>query len=232
MVYHPDAEYLEDVKLLSRYVADELNIREVDLSADESACGVRWKLSAEWAVLGRKLRKNMGKVKNALPSVTSTAVKDFLKCGEIEVAGEKLVQGDLTASRFVDAESLSLGDGDFISKSDSDVVVLLDCKILPEFIEEATAKELLNRIQRARKEARFLATDEVDVYIDGSSPETTEALLQVSRAQAAVMTKTLGRLPLDARQMSSHIKSTWSTPTETPAEIGDYTFGLHLVKLT
>ena len=193
LVYHPDAEYLADVRTLTQYILEELNVRDVDLTDDEARCGVRWRLTAEWPVIGRKLRGAVGAVKAALPQVSSDDVKAFLRTGEITVAGQSLVREDLGAVRYVELPPPT-SDQLWASKTDGDVVVLLDLRVTPEFVEEANAcvravlgpadprrKELCNRVTRSRKQAGLTATDEIEVYIDADA-ETTSQLLRACAA--------------------------------------------------
>lgn len=159
VVIHKDQEYLDDVQSLIQFVKDELNVREVILSGDEDKYGVVYKVSADWQVLGRKLRKDMAKVKKALPDVTSDQVKKFFLQKEIEVAGIKLVDGDLVVVRDVDAER----SGGLDSNTDSDVIILLDTTVKPELQQEGMAREVINRVQKLRKQAGLEATEDVQM---------------------------------------------------------------------
>ena len=68
---------MADVKLLQRYLESELNVRDIVFTSDEKRAGVQYRAVADWAVLGRKLRKDLARVKNGLPSVSSEAVKAY-----------------------------------------------------------------------------------------------------------------------------------------------------------
>src|SRR5690606_24065736 len=71
IVIHPDRQYLEDVESLQGYITEELNVRDLLLTSDEAKYGVRYSVTADWPVLGKKLKKDMARVKKALPNVTS-----------------------------------------------------------------------------------------------------------------------------------------------------------------
>jgi isoleucyl-tRNA synthetase len=157
VVIHKDQEYLDDVALLLQYVKEELNVRDVVLSTDEDKYGVVYRLNADWQVLGKKLRKDMAKVKKGLSDVTNDEVKAFFKSGEISVAGIPLTAGDLVVTRDCDASKLE----GFHSCTDSDAIVLLDTTIHPHLQQEGLAREVVNRVQRLRKQAGLQATDDV-----------------------------------------------------------------------
>ena len=114
---------MADVRLLQRYLESELNVRDIVFTSDEKRAGVQYRAVADWAVLGRKLRKDLARVKNGLPSVSSEAVKAYTQTGKLTVDGIELVEGDLTVQRYVE---LSSEQGTYGSHTDNDVVVLLD----------------------------------------------------------------------------------------------------------
>ncbi|KAF8585961.1 isoleucine-tRNA ligase [Ramaria rubella] len=162
LVFHPDEQYLDDVRPLQRYLQSELNIRDVLFSSDEVLSGVKYKATADWPVLGRKLRKDINRVKNGLPLLSSDDVKRYVETGAITIDGIQLVRGDLTVSRYVELPSND--QTTFAPNTDNDVVVILDIQVHPELVGEGLARELINRVQKLRKKAGLQATDDVDVF--------------------------------------------------------------------
>lgn len=162
LIFHPDQHYLEDISPLQRYIRSELNVRDVVFSSDEARAGVKYKATADWPVLGKKLRKDINLVKSGLPLLSSEDVKRYLETGKIIVGGIELVQGDLAASRYV--EHPESNGGIFSANSDNDVVVVLDIQVHSELIGEGLARELINRVQRLRKKANLQPTDDVDMF--------------------------------------------------------------------
>jgi isoleucyl-tRNA synthetase len=92
---HKDQQYLDDVKDFEPYILEELRIQKLSLSTDEDGHGVLYKVKADWPILGKKLKKDMPKVKNALSSVSSLEVKKFLETKSIVVGGISLGEEDL-----------------------------------------------------------------------------------------------------------------------------------------
>lgn len=173
-MYHPDKEYLDDVNSLSSYIKEELNIEELTLSHDEEMCGVRWKADADWPVLGRKLRKDMPKVKAGLNQLTSAQVKEYVSTGQITVAGIKLVEGDLTTHRVVEAPTSNGSDAKYGSDTDNDVIVLVDLVLRPEQEKRWALRDLSNLIQRLRKALGCKPTDELEVWYTFAEGESKE----------------------------------------------------------
>lgn len=221
VIIHHDPEYLADLESLKQYIIDELNIRDLILTSDEEKFGVEYKVQADWPVLGKKLRKDIVKVKNALPSVTSDEVKVFLESKKITVGGIDLVEGDLTVIRGLGDSAVSQGQE---VNTDQDVLVIMDITIDEELQSEANAREFINRVQRYRKKLGLQATDEVQVEIDiTKDPIGLDECLQKHKES---IEKTLRR-PL---QQFGECQ-VGSSLGEEDQEIGETCFKLRLIKL-
>lgn len=199
----------------------ELNVRDIIFSTDEQSTGVKYRAVADWPVLGKKLRKDIGRVKKALPEVSSDAVKSFVDTGKLLVDGIELVTGDISVLRYVDLPA----DGSHATTTDNDVVVILDIKLHPELESEGVARELINRIQRLRKKAGLQSTDEVDVFY---SFETglTDALDEVIKSHSDTIARTTRSVPLE---LASKHKDALPL-IEEEQEIGETKFKLSLAR--
>ena len=221
-VFHSDAQYLDDVRSLSSYIEEELNVRDLVLSSDEMKCGVCFKLLADWPTLGRKLRKDMGKVKKGLDQVTSAQAKEYMMTNQITIEGIPLGEGDLRAMRYVDEKALPPHT---LSDSDGSVVVLLDGQVRPELQAEGMARDVINRIQRLRKKAGLQPTDEIDSYYRFTG-EMNAALDEVMKTQTDVFTRNIRRVP----RPSSDMPLEAAVVCEEEQEVNDIKFMLTLVR--
>ncbi|KAF4567536.1 isoleucine--tRNA ligase [Pleurotus pulmonarius] len=225
MVFHPDVGYLEDIKPLQRYIQSELNVRDIVFTSDESTSGVKYRAVADWAVLGKKLRKDLGRVKNALPNVTSEDIKAYTTTGKITVDGIELVSGDLTVQRYLELPSGL--EAQYATHTDNDVVVRLDIQIHPDLQSEWLVREITNRIQKLRKKAGLQSTDEVDVlyqFEDGTGAD----LLAAMEKHADFIEKTVRNIPIDAKARRQGAV----TLIEEEQEVAEVKFILSLVKRT
>lgn len=223
LVFNADEQYIRDVRPLQRYIESELNVRDVVFSTDEAASGARYRVVADWTVLGRKLRKDVGRVRKALPDVSSDEVKAFLDTGKISVDGIELVTGDLTVQRYLELPPAA--QGQFATNTDNDVVVRLDIQVHPELVGEWLARELTNRVQKLRKKAGLQATDDVEVFYrfeEGAGAD----LLSAIREYSEMIRKTVGNLPADVegRRAGSQVL------IEEEQDVADVKFVLYLVK--
>lgn len=224
VVIHHNPQYLDDVKSLESYITEELNVRDLVLSGDEANYNVQFSVTADWPVLGKKLRKDMARVKKALPGLSSEQVEAYLRDKEILVDGIRLEEGDLVVRRGLREDGTSKN---LEINSDGDVLTILDSEIYPELAQEGVAREVINRVQRLRKRAGLQATDDVKMeYRVLSDPEDV-GLAEVLVSQAATFEKTLRR-PLEKVQDGN---DTGGLIAEEEQEIQQATFLLRLLKM-
>jgi|SRR5579862_7847505 len=95
VIVHKDEQYLDDVKDFDHYIKEELRVQKLSFTTDEDGHGVVYKVRADWPVLGKKLKKDMPKVKNALALVSSAEVKKFIETKSLVVGGITLGDEDL-----------------------------------------------------------------------------------------------------------------------------------------
>jgi len=159
VVVHSDLGYLEDLKYLESYLLEELNIRDLILSSDEAKYNVTYSVTADWPVLGKKLKKDMPRVKKALSQLSSDEVQSYVSNKHITVDGILLQEGDLVVRRSIKSSASS----GLEINTDNDVITLLDVKRYVELIDEWIGREIINRVQKLRKKAGLKATDDIEM---------------------------------------------------------------------
>ena len=191
-------------------------------ASDEAASGIRYKAVADWAVLGKKLRKDLVKVKAALPGVPSQDVKEYVATGKIVVGGIELVEGDLQVQRYIELPAGQ--ETQYATHTDNDVVVRLDIKAYPELTSEWLVREMINRVQKLRKKAGLQATDDVEVYYKFEGGSGTEIVSAMER-HAEVLQKTVRNVPVDEKERKGG-----ETLIVEEQEVGEVKFSLSIVK--
>ncbi|TIB77904.1 hypothetical protein E3Q23_01038 [Wallemia mellicola] len=220
IVFHHDKGYLDDVCQLDGYIKEELNVRGLIVTSHEEYVGIKYKVSADWPVLGRKLRKDMPRVKNNLPKVTNDEAKAYIATGKMTIDGIDLQAGDLTVSHYVDLPASMEG---FEAVSDPNVTIVLDHRLHPELESEGLAREFINRIQRLRKKANLIQIQDVDVVVKFESEGEDVATLQgaIEQHKEAIIKSTKSN-PLSSKENPQVILSD-------DQEIGAVKFNLTLV---
>lgn len=224
VVIHRDQQYLDDVKSLEKYITEELNVRDLVLTSDEAQYNVLYSVIADWPVLGKKLKKDMARVKKALPDLTSDQVKEYVKEKFIIVDGIRLEEEDLVVRRGVKEDESSKN---LETNTDRDVLTILDMEIHPELALEGLAREIINRVQRLRKKAGLQPTDDIRMeYLVKSDPDDV-GLEKAFASQTALFEKSLRR-PID-KQVDGEAGDAFIA--EEDHEVQQATFSLRLLKL-
>lgn len=170
-IIHNDEEYLADLQLLQQYICDELNVLEIVFSSDEEKYNVQYSVSADWPVLGRKFKKESQKLKKALPTLSSDTVREFTKTKSINVNGIMLGEDDLIVKRGLKEDEASKN---LESNTDNEVLTLLDVTIDSDLAKAGIAREIMTRVQKLRKKANLVPTDDVKMeYKVLSDPDNT-----------------------------------------------------------
>jgi len=232
VVIHQDAQYLEDVKSLESYITEELNIQDLVVSSDEAKYNVQYSVSADWPTLGKKLKKDAQKVKKALPSLTSAEVKKFVDDKKITVDGIELGEEDLVVRRGLKDDDTS---ENLETNTDNDVLIVLDAARYPELADEGVAREIINRVQRLRKKAGLVPTDDVKMEYRVQSDLEDVGLERVFERQGKAIEKALRR-PVDKHVVTAVEGAIPNGVSESvivaeEQEIQGATFLLRLVKL-
>ncbi|KAL1413503.1 isoleucine--tRNA ligase [Vanrija albida] len=210
ILFHHDQQYLDDVKSLESYVLAELNVANITYTSDEAAMGIKYKATADWPVLGRKLRKDLGKVKSHLPNLSSDECKRYVAEGKCSVNGVELVEGDLVVTRFVELE----GDKAeaFETATDGDATILLDIRRHDDLEHVALIRALTSRVNKLRKTAGLKPTDRVDVfyaYDDGEEDALAPAIASSNEfllGQIYAIPVELAQKPADRAALATEVR--------------------------
>ncbi|OGE54633.1 hypothetical protein PENARI_c005G02750 [Penicillium arizonense] len=230
VVINKDPEYLDDVKSLEGYILEELNVLELVLSSEEAKYNVEYSVNADWPTLGKKLKKDVQKVKKALPSLSSDDVKGYLANKKILVDGIELVEGDLVVKRGIREDDGSKG---METNTDADVLTILDINLHPELAHQGLGREIINRVQRLRKKAGLLPTDDVKMEYTVLSDPDSIGLGEAFKSQAQAIEKVLRRPVEQSSFTDGKVPSadTEGTISQEEQEVQNATFLLRLLKL-
>ncbi|KAJ3008171.1 isoleucine--tRNA ligase [Thoreauomyces humboldtii] len=185
VIVNPDPQFHADIKALESYITEELNIRTVTVTAEEEKYGIKYKILPDWKILGGKLKKELPKVKNGVAGVSQEDIKKYVSTNKIVIGGIELVEGDATVARFFDDASST-----WHAHSTNDILVLLDTAMDQSLINEGVAREIINRVQRGRKEAKLQPTDDILYFVE-MKEDPNEELAKVFADQADFLLKSL-----------------------------------------
>ena len=169
-IIHRDESLLEDMKSLEGYVRDELNVREVKYSSDEGGY-IDLAAKPNFSLLGKRLGKNMRDYQKKIGAMTFEEISSFQQSGEIRIEEEVFSLEEIEIFQKPKEGTATI--------SNSFIAIELDCELTPELIRGGYAREVVNRIQRARKEQGFKVSDRVDVIYEAQG-ELGEAMSEMA----------------------------------------------------
>jgi isoleucyl-tRNA synthetase len=135
-------------------IAEELNVRLVDVHADEAGL-VDLEARAHFKELGPRYGKDMKRVAAIIASLDHETIVDLLDGGSHTSDGVTVTSADIVVTR-------SPRDGTVVATEGS-ISVVLDTKISEDLAVEGVARELINRIQGVRRQLDLNVTDRIDV---------------------------------------------------------------------
>lgn len=194
IVIHKDPTYLSDVSSLESNIIEELNVRKLTVSSDKEKYGLKLRADADFQILGRRLKGDFKKVLDALKDVNEDQLKKFQEEGKLVVAGHELSGDDIKLNySFGDHAELSQK---YEAHSDGEVLILLDITPDESMLNEGIAREVVNRIQRLRKKAKLVPTDDITIayeisQLGPSHADAAEALRQVVDSHSTYITETV-----------------------------------------
>jgi isoleucyl-tRNA synthetase len=146
-------------------IKSEVNVKEIQYLADTDGF-IKKKIKPNFVALGKKLGAKMRAVSAALSTFTQEDISKLEKEGSYSL----LIDGEALILQISDVEIISEDVPGWIVANKNLLTVALDITITPELANEGNARELVNRIQKIRKDNGYELTDRISVKIaDGSA---------------------------------------------------------------
>jgi len=145
---------LHELDALVDLIADEVNVKSVELIGDESALVER-----RVKPLLPRIGKKYGPAIPAIMAAARAGEVTFRDDGSVELAGVILAPDEV--------EILATPRPGTAVAHDEGLVVVIDTELTPELRAEGDARELQRAIQDLRKEAGLELDDRIEVWLDG-----------------------------------------------------------------
>ncbi|XP_071488561.1 isoleucine--tRNA ligase, cytoplasmic-like [Diadema antillarum] len=194
VVVNPSKECLDDIRSLEKYIIEELNVRKVTTSQDKAKYRVELHAEPDHMILGKRLKGDFKRVAAAIQKLSDAQLEGFLAKGEIEVEGYTLGKDDLRLSYTMGQSPTETSQ--YQAHSDGKILVLLDVTPDQSMLDEGVAREVVNRIQKLRKKAHLVPTDEITIFYQVDPP--SDRLTQIIPAHEEYIFSTIKQplLPL------------------------------------
>jgi isoleucyl-tRNA synthetase len=162
VIAHPDARSLAP---FSHLIADEVNVKAVELSADPASLG-----TFELAVNPRRLGPRLGgQVQQVIRAV---------KAGEWTQAGDRVTAAGVELEPGEYELKLAAADPESTSALPGNTgLIALDLQVSPELAAEGTARDVVRVVQQARRDAGLAVSDRIRLTIgaDGAAADAIRA---------------------------------------------------------
>jgi isoleucyl-tRNA synthetase len=155
------------LRALEDLIRDELNVKEVDVSLDESSF-VSYKAKPNFKTLGARLGKDMKAVAGKCANLSHDQIKSVLEGTPLHFDEADLTADDLLIVRETAPELAVVAS--------PDLTVALDTAVDEALRLEMLAREVVSRIQNLRKDSGLAVTDRVTVALDGVSAGIRQAV--------------------------------------------------------
>jgi isoleucyl-tRNA synthetase len=140
-------------------LAAEVNVKDVQVVASDHDL-VRLKGKANFRTLGKRYGKDTPAAAAAVAHLDVTKLQELERGGPVRAGEWEFRPEDVTVTREVASAWLVQSDGPY--------VVALDPQVSDDLMQEGLAREVVNRVQRLRKEAGYDYTTRIELSVAGA----------------------------------------------------------------
>jgi isoleucyl-tRNA synthetase len=160
-VIHQDSHLLKEIAKLEEFIKIELNIKTVEYLTSESDFVV---LTAKpnLPVLGKKLGKDMGAFKALIEKLPSSEVQKIENGEKVTLNNLEFDSNEILVFRTPRPGTQAM--------TNRLITIDMDCTLDQNLIDEGLAREMVNRIQKTRKDVNLNVADRIECVVF-TSPE-------------------------------------------------------------
>jgi isoleucyl-tRNA synthetase len=170
-IIHQDQAMLDEIARLEDYIKSELNVKSVAYSRDENRY-IRLYAKPNAPVLGKRLGKDFGRYRQLIENLTADQLNSVQDSGALLLDGAEFSLDDILIYREAKEGTEAL--------SNRYVSIDMDCTLNASLIQEGLAREVVNRIQKTRKDMGLNVTDRISIRYRADAE-----LAEANRAHAA-----------------------------------------------
>ncbi len=164
-------ERFEKVKSL---VLNEVNVKEVEYIKDTAGL-ITKKIKPNFKLLGKKYGKQMKEISAYFNNMSQNEIADIERSGALSQNYTLSLASSDVVLEPADYEIISENMPGWLVATDGQLTTALDITVTSELRNEGVARELINRIQRQRKDCGFEVTDKIIARIE-SREDISEAV--------------------------------------------------------
>jgi isoleucyl-tRNA synthetase len=158
-----DSAALKKLQKNCALIEEELNVKTVEFLKDEEQF-VLLIAKPHFRLLGKKLGKNMRAGQLAIENLTREQLEALQQNKDVDI----LIEGEiftLTSEDILVQREVKEG---CVAANDQEITLALNTQLTPALIEEALAREVINKINTMRREQNFDVTDRIQVVLEST----------------------------------------------------------------
>ena len=159
-VLHTDQGLLDEISRLENYLQGELNVKTVEYSTSESDY-IKLYAKPNSPVLGKRLGKNFKEYKGLIEGLETASIDEFQTKGAITLGDETFQLDDILIFREAIQGTNAVSDR-FVS-------IDMSCELNDALVAEGLAREVVNRIQKSRKDIGLNVVDRINMTLSAST---------------------------------------------------------------
>ncbi|MHB1922636.1 MAG: DUF5915 domain-containing protein, partial [Chitinophagaceae bacterium] len=155
-----DVSMQDHLERVAQLIKNEVNIKEIKYlkSSDDF---IKKRIKPNFKALGSRMGSKMKAAALAISAFTPADISRLEKEGEYSL----LLDQETISIKLDEVEIYSEDIPGWVVTSKGPLTVALDIHLTPELLAEGYARELVNRIQKIRKESGFSLTDRISVTL-------------------------------------------------------------------
>jgi isoleucyl-tRNA synthetase len=158
----------------------EVNAKDIEVTGSDHDL-VRLQGKAAFRNLGKRYGKDTPRAAAAVSQLTAADLQTLERGEPVRAGAFEFQPGDVIVTREVISDWAVQADGPYVAA--------VDPRLSEELIQEGLARELVNRVQRLRKEAGYEYTTRIELSVAGAA----DVVAAVSAFQGFVAGETLAR---------------------------------------
>ncbi|KAL0129614.1 hypothetical protein PUN28_001706 [Cardiocondyla obscurior] len=201
VVIHRDQKALSDILSLKSYIFEELNVKTLTATIDKQKYGVTLRAEPDHKTLGARLKGEFKQIIQAIKELTDEQLQTFIATKEIVVQNHRLGEEDLRLMFSFTGPAAEKLSKQYEVHSEGSLLILVDITADEAMHNEGVAREVINRVQKLRKKARLIPSDEAVVYYEIKDTSSNLASVIVSHKEfienaTKTPLKEMAKLPL------------------------------------
>ncbi len=169
-----DADAAATIEAVSAIVKTEVNVKDLQVVAPDNEVFVK-RVDPDFKKLGPKFGKLMKQAAVLIKSFSPEQIRTLERDGAIDLE----IDGVTTRVDIADVKIISEDIPGWLVANEGALTVALDIEISPDLFREGLSRDIINRVQRYRKEQNFDITDHINIRFL-PCPELEDVLSQYS----------------------------------------------------